>query len=69
MILPIGISFERWAAEVTINSASPLPPPNEENWQEWAAAYVQQARGDVPNPSNFAAWDDWASRLLETENV
>ncbi len=69
MILPIGITFERWAAEVTINAAAPLPPPNEENWKAWAAAYVQQSRGDVPNPEGFADWHEWAARLLETENV
>lgn len=69
MILPTGLSFERWSAEVALNESASLPAATEDNWREWAVAYIEQSGFEAPNPNQFNQWQEWAERLLEIENV
>lgn len=69
MILPIGLTFERWSAEFALNTSAALPTVPQDRWREWAYAYIEQTGSAAPNPAQFTLWQDWAERLLEIENV
>lgn len=69
MILPVGLTFERWSAEFALNTDAALPRCTDDNWREWAAAYIEQTGTAAPDPAQFALWQDWAERLLEVTDV
>lgn len=56
---PRGLTFTRWAGEMTrLNGDYPLPM-SERFWKGWARA-VFQTTASVPNPDRFVNWDEWA---------
>lgn len=67
--VPIGITFELWAALVAeqladLGVSSPLPG---QDWREWAQSLLNfPALVSFPDPYGFSKWDDWAVRTLET---
>jgi hypothetical protein len=67
---PNGLTFDRWAAEVSLQlEAIGLASnrPDENRWQEWAVSAIsipQLSQFNPPNPYQFNHWQDWAERFI-----
>ena len=68
---PTFLSFNDWASQVVLDdltgSAIPLPPQNEDEWQNWAYWVVQApqiARYCPPDPREYEDWRAWAEQLI-----
>lgn len=71
MILPYDMPIQQWAANISIDFPVSFQPVrvDDDNWREFAVQVnqiPQIAINNPPDPSGFADWRDWASRLLET---
>jgi hypothetical protein len=70
IVLPMGMSFRRWAATLQVDYSTedvPLPPP-EDQWQGWAQRLVERnvfQNDQIPNPIGFKGWQDWAIRVAQ----
>ena len=69
MIDPRLVDFDTWSTRITevlFKTGSPLFPPTEENWQEWAERLIANGsfqQWDVPQPANFDDWREWGTWL------
>lgn len=72
-VLPVAISFQRWATELNIDySTETIPiPPNEKDWQGWAERVIARNifnNDQIPLPSGFPDWRSWAMRVVQCLN-
>lgn len=68
IVLPVGIPWGLWAAQLLIDfptSNVPIPPP-EDGWRDWAERLqsVNTSLSDAPRPDAFPDWRDWAAALI-----
>lgn len=75
IVLPIGISFHRWASTLQTDFSTeevPLPPADEKNWKSWAIRVVDRNvfnNDNIPDPRHFETWQLWASRVAQALNA
>jgi len=66
---PRQTTVDAWTAAVTLDLEQFGSVPqllHRDRWQEWAAAVVGMSAISgvvLPNPYDFAAWDEWATRF------
>ncbi len=70
IVLPVGISFARWVAELQVDySTDEIPfPPSEDRWQDWAMRVKERnifQNDDIPDPRGYVTWRDWAMRVTQ----
>lgn len=71
MVIPIGISFNNWAASLNVDFPTddvPAPTP-EEKWQDWAdqlVACTTFSKANSPSALGYTSWQSWAQAVYNT---
>jgi hypothetical protein len=71
LVDPYTTPFDRWASDLTeqlagYNAPAPAGEPAWEWWAEMIVGLPTVAELGAPAPRQFARWQDWAARLLQT---
>jgi len=68
---PIGLTFNRWSAELCHQDVTVPLPFSEDRWRDWGAQFLLVSGADpaLPSPYSFKKWQDWARELKKSLNA
>lgn len=62
--IPRGMEFIDWANAVSEQTAKYGVSAPSSGWDDWACALINSLPiGQLPQPSGFSKWDDWAEQF------